>query len=326
MKSISFIFLIISFATDVSFACICEKKTIEQEIRESSIIFTGTVLSIERDSTLNEYITFNVADIFKGSTRNTIIIINYYQTCNYVFEKGKTYLVFGNNEYVLSKKTNKLEISNPYITTSICNRTGEIEYRKRELSKLNKLKASGLNIKEINSEKLYNDIWKDEFFLRTDKPSTYPLGDISLKFFLYENFKEFRKKNKLEFSYSNNHNNQKTTASDIDFPLPDSLQRYKRTLSQAEIDSLLKDVENHKLYSTTDLWIRFNVSRSGLASNFQYETIYTLDNGIYIENTAIPEKIISILTTVTYWNPAEINGIPVNSEEILHIDLTELNE
>lgn len=145
--------------------------TFENELKQSSHIFTGIVTGVEEyyvetGNYTEKYhcTTFQVYDIYKGENLCGISIFTEPDeaSCGFNFTLDSTYLVYAHYDYYGVPELKKS------LSTGYCTRTGEMSHRKNDISKLNKLGKSIYQLSDISPEKLYGQIWEDEFFIVTD--------------------------------------------------------------------------------------------------------------------------------------------------------------
>lgn len=143
--------IVLFFFVSYGFACSCIKekislrKQIQKAYKQSDIIFTGKVTSIqpqEHSSLLK--VTFKVDKPIKGNRAKTILEIfteRESATCGFTFTVGKNYIVYGYEQTKMRQKNSfEMKTVPPFLSTDICTRTQEItSVKKCELRKLNKL-------------------------------------------------------------------------------------------------------------------------------------------------------------------------------------------
>lgn len=146
------VIIAILFAT-TSFACSCVefkgtfRKQIEKSFSESDVIVLGKVVGIKKlnsnallKSSADPVIyTFEIQNILKGKLEKEVIEIvsaSDGASCGYVFETGKSYLVYSRTSNFFAAKTN-----NAFdYSTGLCSRNQELKkVRKKELRKLSRL-------------------------------------------------------------------------------------------------------------------------------------------------------------------------------------------
>jgi hypothetical protein len=98
------LFIIILLATTrISFACDCDSISIDTAWDYSEVVFIGTVTSkldsseiIFQDKKLG-YTILVINEVFKGNSllSSKTLIFNYYTSCDFEFEVGQSYLIYG---------------------------------------------------------------------------------------------------------------------------------------------------------------------------------------------------------------------------------------
>lgn len=115
--------------------CIREHTTIEHAYRHSAAVYTATVVSApysaKGDSPNYSNYDLKIGRVYKGKMNSlSHVISSEGKTCGFVFENGKTYLIYADNE-----------LSPKILSVSICSRTKELVVAKQELLELKKLTA-----------------------------------------------------------------------------------------------------------------------------------------------------------------------------------------
>ncbi|RAV10113.1 hypothetical protein [Paenibacillus contaminans] len=92
--------MIVSVSVSVSvlspkkaFACSCGEPSVEERFEHSSIVFTGTLVSKDRDGGN----IFSLAKVWKGNFEDGYVYSGFFGMCGTEFEVGKTYLVYTEN-------------------------------------------------------------------------------------------------------------------------------------------------------------------------------------------------------------------------------------
>lgn len=168
-----------------AFSCTCKTETLQKEILEAELIFVGEPYCYDIVDSTNTQITYFVVDsLYKGDKRNYLIYSDISQAgnCGFTFETGEKYLVFAYKTF--NYQTKEVELS-----TSYCTETGLVKKRSEIIRKLNKLKTYNVdfsNFEDVNSKKLYNEIWEGEKFYTTDESPFFPKGNGWMEYFIYE--------------------------------------------------------------------------------------------------------------------------------------------
>ena len=127
LKLISLSFLAkVIFSASVCYACTCVSFSFKEEVKQSKVVFSGEVFSVEY--VLNHrVITFNVIDGWKGVDKSQLIVVTEAlgEACGYEFLDAKKYLVFAD----LNPEDNQLYVSS-------CSRTKRIDDAVEDIKKL----------------------------------------------------------------------------------------------------------------------------------------------------------------------------------------------
>jgi hypothetical protein len=75
------------------FACSCGEPSVQQRFELSSVIFTGTLVSKDKEGGN----IFSVDKVWKGNLADGYVYSGFFGMCGTEFEKGKKYLVFTEN-------------------------------------------------------------------------------------------------------------------------------------------------------------------------------------------------------------------------------------
>jgi hypothetical protein len=113
MRTAFFLFAFFTFASSL-YPCTCAERSIEQEFRDASAIFSGKVVQIEKIEDKLK-VQLEVREIWKGENHPSITLETLSETaaCGYPFVTDKTYLVYATGKELL--------------TTGICSRTKKTE-------------------------------------------------------------------------------------------------------------------------------------------------------------------------------------------------------
>lgn len=111
IKTSKIIFLVITLfslslftviRTPLAFACSCAMPgTPSEELKESTAVFSGMVINIDRDLTGYEYkVRFDVEKIWKGISDKTVVVSTGMGggDCGYEFKEGERYFVYAYGE------------------------------------------------------------------------------------------------------------------------------------------------------------------------------------------------------------------------------------
>ncbi|WP_054028771.1 hypothetical protein [Bacillus sp. FJAT-28004] len=129
-------YLIISFSVQSPnkvFACSCGHSSIEQKFEGSGVIFTGTLVSKDKEGGN----IFNVEKAWKGNLTDGYVYSGFNGMCGTEFEVGNTYLVYTNN--VKGKEM-----------ASLCSGNKLINEASKDIQAL---------------DRLYEPEWKDKYIL-----------------------------------------------------------------------------------------------------------------------------------------------------------------
>jgi hypothetical protein len=131
MKTMKFVLASVSllFLYDAAYACRCVPSKPSSDTSRYAAVFSGKVVEAGFKQLPNgvwqDTTTFEVDRVWKGEAKKRITLISRLTSCDFVFRKGESWLVFAST---LS--------GGDGLTTSQCSRTGLISERKKDLGVL----------------------------------------------------------------------------------------------------------------------------------------------------------------------------------------------
>ncbi|MCD9024922.1 hypothetical protein [Cohnella silvisoli] len=96
VPTVLFICMIISvcvLSPNKAFACSCGEPSVQERFELSSVVFTGTLVSKDKEGGN----IFSVDKVWKGHLADNYVISGFFGMCGTEFEKGNKYLVFTEN-------------------------------------------------------------------------------------------------------------------------------------------------------------------------------------------------------------------------------------
>lgn len=279
----------------MAYACICNFGLFEDRIKEPPFIFTGKVLSVENIYSENnlEWPVQQKAKVvikkkFKGNQNDTLTVFSDLHSCGYSFEKNGKYLVYAMHFIEPETTLDQNFINtNDKIVTGQCFGTKEVEHSENNIRLLEKLFSSKYSIEDISADKLYNEVWKNEFFIFVDDYPEFPEGSDSLSSFVQRNLK---------------------SCSLLDE------RPYDPWKDQFENDSLFNELNmGFESRDSTFAKIHFDVSKTGKLNNFRIDEYFSLNNNCN-------DEALRVAKLMSSWIPAKIKGIPVNTTHSIEID------
>ena len=280
ISRILFLVIIWNCLTYQALACSCVSEILEEEIKETAVIFTGKVINVEPFKiSSNGYeqdyhrTTFEVIESLKGQTSNRLTVITdpYGSSCGYSFDKDSLYLVFGSYDYYGDL------FNDSEITTGLCTRTGTFSRSTGLIRKLKKLGSQITSIESINSNMLYQEIWRGEKFIWTDEYAELLISE----------------EEQLRLIQTN------LTYCETDSIFPENA-----------MDSIALDYWNYK---PTRVTVAFNVDEHGETSNFD---VFPFGN----TDKQCQELAIQFVKSLEPWKPATIKDIKVRSNGFYEVD------
>jgi hypothetical protein len=208
------IFILISlliFGSTKTIACIClPNEPIDSSFKDASIIFIGKVSEISKNKLfVNTYgmsfdiINFNIIEGLKKceGPHKTISLVTQSSSCDYYFEKGKTYIVFGYNE------------PGGVLTTNQCTRTELLErVDNEELIRLRNLSVNHkggeyepLGLVTITNSEHNSLINLVSLLKKSNKRLEYSLIGLLILLFLCLAFLVYLKRENLKATKPKNH-------------------------------------------------------------------------------------------------------------------------
>ena len=131
MKTMKFVLASVSllFLYDAAYACRCVPSKPSSDTSPYAAVFSGKVVEAGFKQLPNgvwqDTTTFEVDRVWKGEAKKRITLLSRLTSCDFVFSKGESWLVFAST------------LSGGHgLTTSQCSRTGLISERKKDLGLL----------------------------------------------------------------------------------------------------------------------------------------------------------------------------------------------
>ncbi|WP_449623092.1 hypothetical protein [Robertmurraya sp. Marseille-Q9965] len=142
-----FLFLMVSFPSTSS-ACSCaEQQSVEEEFKQSKAVFRGKVLEVKENRSINgsmsNSVLFEVSKTWKGVDETQIIITTGVSDgdCGIEFRKGEEYLVYATESTMYGENT---------LVSTICDRTGELQTLRDDLTILGEGKVPSQKVDLTN--------------------------------------------------------------------------------------------------------------------------------------------------------------------------------
>lgn len=104
-------------------------------LEQSHAVFSGKVLSVEKDGDFGVAVTIEVASIWKGDLGKKVVVYtaNNSAACGFEFKEGDSYLVYASTDE---------EAKDKRLTTGLCTRTKGLDAGKAEMEELPEPKAA----------------------------------------------------------------------------------------------------------------------------------------------------------------------------------------